>query len=143
MRFRMMQESEPNAEWRQLAGKIASLKGAAAGIARRVASIVRRPVGSESQLEIDIRAWLDDQDMVQLMSNLLDTNRKILAVFTAGQDYYNYSGQLADGLAKGCEVENLREIYFDQSDHTYSRIAHRKLLVREIVSWVEQQFSDR
>lgn len=96
----------------------------------------------EDAVEIDLRAWSSDSEMTALMCRLLDSGRRILAIFTAGQGYYNRAGQLAHDLAASRELGNLHEIYFKEADHTYSRVEHRQALLEEIRVWLESHFSN-
>lgn len=107
---------------------------------RRVRSLTGHDT-HEDALEIDLRAWGDDDQMLGLMSRLLDSGKRILAVFTAGQAYYDHAGQLARDLSESRGLENLREIYFREADHTYSRVAHRRALLEQIRSWLAEHFS--
>jgi pimeloyl-ACP methyl ester carboxylesterase len=105
----------------------------------RIRSLAGRDT-HENALDVDLRAWTSDEEMLGLMRRLLDSGKRILAVFTAGQGYYDHAGQLAHDLSVSPKVGNLHEIYFKEADHTYSRVAHRRALLEEIRSWLAKHF---
>lgn len=125
---------------RNLAHRFGSLQGIARGVMRKVRSLSRKD-NPDDAVAIDIRAWASDREMIDMMCRLLDSDRRILAIFTAGQDYYNAEGQLADSLEGSDNRANLREIYFEQTDHTYSRVAHRVMLLDAVRDWLSTHFT--
>jgi pimeloyl-ACP methyl ester carboxylesterase len=105
----------------------------------RIRSVARRDT-HEDPVDIDLRAWNSDEEMLGLMRRLLDSGKRIMAVFTAGQGYYDHAGQLAHSLAATHTPGNLHEIYFKEADHTYSRVAHREALLEQVRSWLAEHF---
>lgn len=93
-------------------------------------------------MAINIRAWSSDQDMLSVLTSTLANERGILAVFTSGQDYYEYEGQLHDNLSTAKGLEHLEEIFFAESDHTFSRIFYRRQLVDTVFKWVQNRRRD-
>lgn len=120
---------------RRLAAKLTSTRRAWHALARRLSVSKESRGAADALADFNIRDWLDDTEMVQLIASLLDSNRKILAVFTSGQDYYNYGGQLKSNVKATARPENLEEIYYADADHTYSRCSQRQDLINRICRW--------
>jgi pimeloyl-ACP methyl ester carboxylesterase len=119
------------------------LRNSARRLRREVTDRIRSLAGRdthEDALDIDLRAWASDEEMLDLMCRLLDSGKRILAVFTAGQGYYDHAGQLAHDLAASRKLDSLHEIYFKEADHTYSRVSHREALLEQVRSWLTKHF---
>jgi len=99
--------------------------------------LAKRRLGPDD-IDIDIRAWTDDADMTAGIAKAIDSGTRFLAIFTPGQDYYLYDGQLRDGLSGLNHPDRLDEVYFDDTDHTFSRSAHRDRVVTCIRDWVRR-----
>lgn len=127
--------------WNRFVKRVKRNKNLLAAIGRRLNRRKLNGRGSGDAMEIDIRDWKSDSEMTGLISRLLNSDRRILAVFTSGQDYYNYHGQLRDLLTGN--LENLKEIFYEGVDHTYSRVEHRQALVDAISRWFNQEFGRR
>jgi len=104
----------------------------------RVSKVV---VGNvEEELDgIDIRNWGSDAEMLSQYSEFLNRGGKLLAIFTTGQDYYNYLGQLAAQIAGVQDSENIEEVYYTDANHTYSLTSHRARLLDQINTWILRQ----
>ncbi len=89
---------------------------------------------------LDIRDWANDEQMLQRFANLMERGGKVLSVFTAGQDYYNYHGQLADNLRGKVALDNVEEDFHPKVDHTFFIQQHRTDLVLRIRRWFESNF---
>jgi len=101
----------------------------------------RRLVQSNDQApDIDFREWEADPEMLSRISRILDSDTRMLTVFTAGQNYYNHLGQLGASLPDECKKTNLSEVFFDQVDHTYNVTYHRRRLLDQIETWVTANF---
>lgn len=95
---------------------------------------------ADASVDNDIRDWDSDVEMVRSLENQLNCGVRILAIFTPGQDYYGYPGQLAESLSNDASRDNLEEIFFENADHTYSFVMNREALVTSIEDWIGRHF---
>ncbi len=89
---------------------------------------------------LDIRDWASDDEMLARFATLVDRGGKVLSVFTSGQDYYNYHGQLADNLRGKVSLESVDEDYHPLVDHTFSTQLDRTELVARVTSWLQSNY---
>ena len=102
-----------------------------------------RKVGQlNSSMDDNFRDWDTDAEMIGSFDGLLKRGTKILAVFTRGQQYYNYAGQLASNLPNITNLENLEEVYFHDSNHTFSAVIHREAVVDLVAQWAGRNFGN-
>jgi len=94
---------------------------------------------AEAEDGLNIRNWSSDRQMLDKISSCLSNDIRILAIFTHGQDYYNHLNQLSKSIA-GPERSRLKEIYFPDADHTYSRVNDRERLLSAISSGIAEHF---
>ncbi|MDJ0793304.1 MAG: hypothetical protein QNI98_03595 [Woeseiaceae bacterium] len=91
----------------------------------------------KSSVAIDLRDWDSDEEMTGILTRFVDNGGHIFAVFTPGQDYYNYEGQFVETVSHARDSAKVREVYFDDTDHTFSRVAHRERLRADVVEWAK------
>ena len=108
---------------------------AAGRVTQRLASNLG---GNNDSPDIDLRNWASKEEMIAGHLDVLNNGTRILAIFTDGAaDYYNYEGQLAEVLGDSPAVgSHLREIFFPDSDHLFTIVAHRQRLVSAISDWM-------
>lgn len=114
--------------WRNLIGKVVTR--------------ARNRVGVQNSDGLDIRNWDSDDEMSRRLTDFLVRGGKLLSVFTTGQDYYNYRGQLAANLGRAGAGENLHEVYYADANHTYTLTSHRQRLIEQIETWLRQAIQD-
>jgi hypothetical protein len=107
------------------------------GTLRRLAGLLGIGKHKSRGASIDIRDWDGDARMTEILVEFLDGGGHILAVFTPGQDYYNYEGQFLETVNSSGDTDRVREIFYEDTDHTFSRVAHRERLRSEINAWTE------
>ncbi len=115
------------------------------GVLRRVFKKISGLFRKQRQVDtdgagLDIRDWADDAEMIRRLVTLLEREGTLLAVFTDGQDYYNYLGQLSDNLSVAGTSSSVDEIYFRGVDHTFTTEHHRDLLVTKLTDWMRKTF---
>jgi hypothetical protein len=91
--------------------------------------------------EINIRDWSSNAEMIKRIDDFLLDGGHMLAVYTHGQSYYNYEGQLREVLSARIPPAALEEIYFEDADHTYTSERQREELVSSVVRWVRNTYS--
>ena len=119
------------------AGNLGKLRRA---ISRRIAARNHesRSDSAVDKPSIDIRDWPRHESMKNRIAELLRRQGKILAVFTSGQDYYNHVGQFAATCGLPERRDQITELYFADSDHTYSDPQQRRGLIEAIVDWMSK-----
>lgn len=90
-------------------------------------------------ITISLREWPEDAEMIERYRNLLANGTRILSIFTAGQNYYNYANQLAEIISAPEGRKNLEEVYLAHADHTYSTCSNRKRLVEYVSNWLQNR----
>ena len=95
--------------------------------------------GNDDAILADTRDW----KLLDLRASYLDVlarDVKILSIFSGSFYPYNYAGQLRDFLSVGAMSAGLREVFFDDADHTYTVVTHRRRLIALIHSWLQEVF---
>lgn len=95
--------------------------------------------GNDDDILADSRDWR----LLDLRTSYLDVlarDVKILSIFSGSFYPYNYSGQLQEFLSAGTMSAGLREVFFDDADHTYSVVTHRRRLIALIQGWLKEVF---
>ena len=103
-------------------------------ILRKIRKVQEPSAQAGNLADINIRDWPEHTKMRARFSTLLQRGVRVLAVYTAGQEYYNYLGQLADSIGSS---PNLKELYFPDAGHTYSIPSHRDRMIQALVDWME------
>jgi len=88
--------------------------------------------------DLALRDWAEHSEMVRRYETLLNRGVRLLGVYTQGQNYYNHVGQLASNLPNG-DRGCLREVFFDDTDHTFSLTAHRERLIDLVETWIQSE----
>jgi len=130
----------PKAIVRSYAGRILSPGSWFRASERLAEGIFSLLVAEEFSNLADTNEWIDHDDFRRRYLDVLHRNVEMLAVFSGGQPDYNYTGQLAACLGVSKEIGNLHEVYFANSDHTYTISRHRRRLIDSIINWMKDYF---
>ena len=122
------------------AGRILSPGSWLRALKRLTEIIFSSRVAEEFSNLADTDEGIDHDDYRRRYLEVLHRNVKMLAVFSGGQNDYNHIGQLAACLNVSKEIGNLHEVYFADSDHTYTLTRHRRRLIDSIVNWTKDNF---
>lgn len=100
---------------------------------------LRGSPGSSQDTEfISIRNWEGEVEMMARYTNILSQGRPILSIFSGGTSYYYSGGQLSEKLNVRAGSAPLEEVHFAETDHTYSIVQHRRMLINTIDAWVRR-----
>jgi pimeloyl-ACP methyl ester carboxylesterase len=86
--------------------------------------------------DLAMRDWAAQEEMVNRYETTLNKGVRLLGVYTQGQNYYNYVGQLAANLPN-FDKTHLKEVFYRDADHTFSLTAHRERLMDLIEEWIQ------
>lgn len=98
---------------------------------------------SEDRPEIIYRDFPSKNEARRHCLQLIDRGVRLLFVYTSGvESYYCYSRQFWDMLQLNVDgfKDNLQVVYFKDSDHIYTLVEDRKLLMKTICGWMQAQF---
>lgn len=124
-----------------------------AGLARARRFLAMRPPEAQHERPAEQRAGEGNDDAILADSrdwklldlrasylDVLERDVKILSIFSGSFYPYNYAGQLQEFLSAGPMSAGLREVFFDDADHTYTVVTHRRQLIALIRGWLKEVF---
>ena len=114
-------------QWLRLTGRGKQLRG--------------RKANASFEQNIALRDWPEQNEMIRRYDVALGRGVDMLCVFTRGQDYYNHHGQLDENLRDHCDTSLLQEVFYPDTDHTFSLTDYRERLINLIDDWAGKSFS--
>jgi pimeloyl-ACP methyl ester carboxylesterase len=88
-----------------------------------------------------LRAFPGHDEMRRRYLSAVERRARLLCVFTSGSTrYYNYAGQLAEGLGLANRKGLISEIHLPWAKHTYPLVGHRQQLIDHVCGWVRGSF---
>ena len=72
---------------------------------------------------------------------LVDRGVEIMTVFTGSSAVYNYAGQIREAFPGVRFDSRLREDYYPNADHTFTRLPEQARLIDAVVRWMDDKFA--
>jgi pimeloyl-ACP methyl ester carboxylesterase len=118
-----------------------------AALAGRVVQSLRKRASSPSRkapAAVDmgaLRAFPGHDEMRRRYLSAVQRRARLLCIFTSGSTrYYNYAGQLAEGLGLSDRKGLISEIHLPWAKHTYPLVSHRQQLIGHVCEWMRSDF---
>ncbi len=88
------------------------------------------------------RDFPSKEKVTEEIQELVDRGMNLLYIYSGGMkyDYYNYYGQFKD-MFRSIDFNGKVQLeYFDDADHTYTRLADREKLMTTISDWMQAHY---
>jgi pimeloyl-ACP methyl ester carboxylesterase len=113
----------------------------------RVARSLHKRAFSRSGKALDavdmgaLRSFPGHDEMRRRFLTAVERRARLLCIFTSGSTrYYNYAGQLAEGLGLKDRAGLISEIHLPWAKHTYPLVSHRQQLIDHVCGWIRSNF---
>jgi pimeloyl-ACP methyl ester carboxylesterase len=111
-------------------------------VARSLHERVSSPRKASDAVDMGVlRAFPGHEEIRRRYLSAVERRARLLCIFTgASTRYYNYAGQLAEGLGLRDRTGLISEIHLPWAKHTYPLVSHRQQLIDYVCGWMRNNF---